>query len=260
MSYEQNSEMLNEEVNDEIKYTEDGAVEDQNEEFDPEQFKALQEEAERMRAALAKANREAKEYRLKAKEFEKAGFTPEELREIREKEERRKLQELERKQDFNKLKETLTSQFQQKEKEYQAQIESLRSSMEKTLIQRDVTSAIAKNEGIEPLLRPHVESRVKLMENEDGTLVARVVDSDGSPMFNAKGEYMTVEEYVATLKEDEVFGAAFRGRGQSGGGTRPAPTNGRKVAPTKRRSEMTDDDVRAFVDEYGWDEFHKLPV
>jgi hypothetical protein len=167
---------------------------------------------------------------------------------------------MERKGDFNKLKETLTREFSEKEKQYQSRIEQLQSSMEKTLVQREVVGAIAKHEGIQPLLQPHVERNVKLMENDDGTMVARVIDSDGSPMFNSKGEYMAVEEYVASLREHDDFGAAFRGRQQSGSGSRPAPTNGKQAIPKKPRSEMTQKERESFVNQYGWDAYHELPI
>ena len=253
-NYEENGEMLEE--NEEQQYEE----EQQTQEVDYEKYKALEEEAQKMRDYLRKANDEAKNYRLKAKQYEEAGFSPEELKELKEKEYQRQQKELERKGDFNKLKETLTREFSEKEKQYQSRIEQLQSSMEKTLVQREVTSAIAKHEGIETLLQPHVERNVKLLENDDGTMVARVIDTDGSPKFNSKGEYMSVDEFVASLREHDDFGVAFRGRGQSGSGTRQAPTDGRKAIPKKARSEMTDTERRDFVGKFGWDEYHKLPI
>lgn len=253
--YEENGEMLENEEND--QHEED---QEQHQEVDYEKYKALEEEAQKMRAYLKKSNEEAKNYRLKAKAYEEVGYSPEELKEIREKEEKRKMRELENKQDFNKLKETLTTQFEQEKQQYESKIQSLQSSMEKTLIQRDVTSAIAKNEGIETLLRPHIESNVKLMENDDGTLVPRVIDSDGSPKFNSKGEYMSVDEFVATLREHDDFGVAFRGRQASGAGTKQAATNGKQPVSKKPRSQMNDSERRDFVQKHGWDAYHQLPI
>lgn len=252
--YNESDEMSqeNEEINQEQESSE--------QEVSVEDYQNLQNELEQLRKWHKKSNEEAKNYRLKAKAYEEAGYSPDELKELKEKEEKRKMKELESKQDFNKLKETLTTQFQTKEQEYQQRIEQLQTSMEKTLIQRDVTSAIAKHEGIETLLRPHVEANVKLMDNDDGTMVARVIDSDGSPRFNSKGEYMSVDEYVAGLREHDDFGVAFRGRGQSGSGTRQAPTNGKQPVAKKPRSEMDQKEREAFVEKYGWDAYHELPI
>lgn len=239
----------------------------QEQQVSAEDYQKLQAELEQLRKWQKKSNEEAKNYRLKAKAYEEAGFSPEELKELKEKEYQRQQKELERKGDFNKLKETLQTEFSEKEKQYQSRIEQLQSSMEKTLIQRDVTSAIAKYEGIQPLLQPHVERSVKLMENDDGSMVARVVDADGNPEFNGKGDYLTVDEFVASLREHDDFGAAFRGRGQSGSGTRQAHTEVRKAGKTglenKPRSQWTQADRQKFRDVYGdnWiEEYEKIPL
>lgn len=254
-TYDENNEMLDENLE-----SEENQDVEETQEVDYEKYKALEEEAQKMREYLKKANEEAKNYRLKAKQYEEAGYSPDELKELRRKEMERQQKELERKGDFNKLREQLTTEFQRKEEEYKKQIESLKSSMEKTLIQRDVTAAIAKHDGIETLLRPHVENNVRLVENDDGTMVARVFDSDGSPMFNSRGEYMTVDEYVASLREHEDFGVAFRGRGQSGSGSRSASTGGKQPIPKKHRSEMDDKEREEFIKTYGWDAYYELPV
>jgi len=252
---EQNDEMSNEE-----QYEESEQQGEEEQQISPEEYQKMQNELEQLRKYQKKANEEAKNYRLKAKAYEEAGYSPEELKELREKEYQRQQKELERKGDFNKLKETLTREFTEKEKQYQSRIEQLQNSMEKTLVQREVVSAIAKHDGIETLLQPHVERNVKLMENDDGTMVARVMDKDGSPAFNSKGEYMSVDDYVASLREHDDFGVAFRGRQQSGSGTRSAPTNGKQAVPKKARSEMTNKEREAFVSQYGWEEYHKLPI
>ena len=254
--YEENNEMLENE-NEELHEDQEGG---QEQEISIEDYQRMQNELEQLRKYQKKANEEAKNYRLKAKAYEESGFSPEELKELREKEIQRQQKEMERKGDFNKLKETLAREFSEKEKQYQSRIEQLQSSMEKTLVQREVVSAIAKHDGIETLLQPHVERNVKLMENDDGTMVARVVDPDGSPMFNSKGEYMSVDEYVASLREHDDFGVAFRGRQQSGSGSRPAPTNGKQAIPKKPRSEMTQREREDFVNKFGWDAYHELPI
>ena len=255
----------------ENEYVEDDVVEEnENEEsvneeesqaVSYEDFKALQEEKERMAKYLEKANKEAKNYRLKAKDYEEIGMSPEEIKELREKQDRAKQRELEKKGDWEKLKSQLTEQFEQERQQYESQLTKMKKSMETTLVQKEVLGAISKHEGIPTLLEPHVKSAVQLVEEEDGSMVPRVIDSDGSPRFNTKGDYMSVDEYVASLREHEDFGVAFRGRQASGSGSKSSSsTGGQRPVPKKKRSEMDMNDKRAFMKEYGIDEYEKLPL
>lgn len=233
---------------------------EQEQEFDPEEFKRLKEEFERTKSYLEKANREAKDRRLKLREYEEAGMSPEEIKELREKQEKQKFREMERKGEWEKLKSQLTETYQQELSKKDEELQKMRQSMERNLVDREVTAAIAKHDGIDLFLRPHVRESVKLVEDDNGNLVPRVVDSDGSPKFNSKGDYMGVDEFVASLREHEEFGLAFKGRGQSGAGTKSAATNGNKPIPKKKRSDMSMDEKRAFMKEYGIDEYERLPL
>ena len=102
--YEENNEMLENE-NEELHEDQEGG---QEQEISIEDYQRMQNELEQLRKYQKKANEEAKNYRLKAKAYEESGFSPEELKELREKEIQRQQKEMERKGDFNKLKETLT--------------------------------------------------------------------------------------------------------------------------------------------------------
>lgn len=81
------------------------------------------------------------------------------------------------------------------------------------------SEAIAKHQGNPALLLREVESHLDVAELEDGTIHAYVKDVDGNPLLNDEGEVMAVDEFVATLREEPDFQAAFRGSGHSGGGT-----------------------------------------
>lgn len=225
-----------------------------------EEYEKLKEEFDRTRQYLEKANKEAKNYRLKAKEYEEAGMSPEEIKELREKQQKAKEKELERKGEWEKLKSQLQDQFESEKQQYEQKLQQMQSTLEKNLIQKEVTSAISNHDGITSLLRPHVESAVQLVEEEDGNMVPRVVDTDGSPKFNNKGDYMTVDEYVESLKQHEDFGVAFKGRGQSGGGTKGAGTGGAKPTPKKKRGDMSEGEKREYISNYGFEAYEQLPI
>ena len=71
---------------------------------------------------------------------------------------------------------------------------------------------------------------------------------------------MSVDEFVATLREHDDFGVAFRGRQASGAGTKQAATNGKQPVNKKPRSQMNDSERRDFVQKHGWDAYHQLPI
>lgn len=81
------------------------------------------------------------------------------------------------------------------------------------------SEAIAKHQGNPALLLREVEAHLDVAELDDGSLHAYVRDEDGNPVLNDAGEVMEVEEFVATLREQPDFQAAFKGTGHSGSGT-----------------------------------------
>lgn len=254
---EENQEYVEDDVIDE---NEEQEVENNEESYvSAEEFERLKEEKEKIAQYLQKANNEAKQYRLKAKEYEEAGMSPDEIKELREKQEKQRQKELEKKGEWEKLKSQLQQDYESKLSEKDQEVQRVYTLMEKNFVGREVEGAISKHDGISTLLRPHVESAVKLIE-EDGEFVARVVDKDGSPKFNSQGDYMSVEEFVGSLKEDEDFGLAFRGRGQSGGGTKSSAGAGNAPAPKKSRGNMSMDEKGAYIKQYGIEEYNKLPL
>ena len=85
------------------------------------------------------------------------------------------------------------------------------------------SEAIAKHQGNPALLLREVEANLDVAELEDGTIHAYVKDEGGNPLLNDQGEVMAVDEFVATMKEQPDYQAAFKGNGQSGSG---APSDG----------------------------------
>lgn len=95
---------------------------------------------------------------------------------------------------------------------------SLRSALEKRLVDAEATAALASAKGAPKVLLPHIKSQTKVVQ-EDGEYVVYVVDSKGNPRIgDAKGSPMTIAQLVEEMKQDPDFARNFDGTGSSGGG------------------------------------------
>lgn len=152
---------------------------------------------------------------------------------------RLKLKELEQeKQDSD----AAAREYQQRLQGTEETLEQLKARVEGTEKQAAVERAISDHGGIPELLRPVLEGSAQVTES--GVMV---------------GE-KPVSDYVAELKADPRYGGAFRGLGQQGGGTRNASTGGAKPMPNKKRSQMSENEKRTFISEYGFDNYQNLPI
>jgi hypothetical protein len=110
-------------------------------------------------------------------------------------------------------------------KESDGKLQTMQSVLRKHLIEGEAVKAVAAAGGEPDLLLPHVREKCLLVE-EDGHYVVRVVDAEGDPRTNARGEFMTVADLVEELRKSPVFGRAFAADQKSGSGTRSTTGNG----------------------------------
>ncbi len=96
-----------------------------------------------------------------------------------------------------------------------------RRAMEQEKIDSSLTAEIARQKGIPKLLLPIARSVVKVIE-EDGEFVTRVIDRDGDPRVNGKGEPMTIGDLITEMKNDAEISYAFESEGRAGSGSSPA--------------------------------------
>lgn len=134
-----------------------------------------------------------------------------------------------------KMKVDMEAQFGSQIATKDGEIVAMRGSLEKYLITAEATSAIAAAEGEAILLMPHVQSKVKVF-NEDGNYIARVIDKDGDPRGDGKGGFMTIAGLVAEMKKDPVFARAFKASGNTGGGM---PPKGQQNTNTNTGEKLT---------------------
>jgi Skp family chaperone for outer membrane proteins len=99
------------------------------------------------------------------------------------------------------------------------ELQSVKAQLSEVLIDRAALEALSKAGGEAELLMPHVRSRLSLQEH-DGKLVTVVLDKDGQTarISPAQGStaLMTVDELVAELKANPVYGRAFAGNPNTG--------------------------------------------
>lgn len=125
--------------------------------------------------------------------------------------------------DFETRERQLIEKHTQELEKEQKRSEKLQGALEEALIDSAAVKAIEKAGGNTTLLLPHVKDRVKIVEESDGSFSAQVVDAKGNPVVgDGKGNPMSVEQLIGTMKEDAAFGGAFKASGNSGSGADPA--------------------------------------
>lgn len=133
------------------------------------------------------------------------------------------------------LEDQLKSSFSQKEKElvekYENEIqtrsqkeEKLRNQLHQQLVVSKATEALSKKapDAVD-LLLPHVQSRVKVEDREDGELGVIVLnDEGGTRLSSASGNNnpMSIAEYVDEMAKDPKYATVFSGSNQRGSGSK----------------------------------------
>lgn len=221
-----------------------------------------------LKTALRKEREARDALDKKVKAWERAGKTPEEIEELIAKAAEAEEEKLRSAGQWDKLKDQMNEKHAKEIKGLKDQIAAkdneigtVKKSLEAHLVDAQATAAIAANKGTAKLLLPHVQRHVRVIE-KDGKYVTQVVDEKGDPRVDSKGNPLTIEQFVAEMRDDDVYGRAFEGNGQSGGGTPPGGGNGGGGNPSKtRRSELkTEKDRADFIDAHGLDAYRSLPA
>lgn len=222
------------------------------------QFESLREEHEKTKLYLNKANKEAKERRLALKELEENGLSIEEAVNLKKRLEEEEREKAVKKGDIEKIKEQLTSSFEKEKGELMTKVERMQKSLYENLVSAKANEAISEAGGVPKLLMPFVQKYAQVQE-EDGKYAVRILDDDGEVRFNSRGDYMTINDYVAELRSDEVFGRAFMVDFKSGGGSKPNGATGGKSGKITNRSKMTTAQKIEYIRENGQDGYLALP-
>lgn len=125
--------------------------------------------------------------------------------------------------EFDKIKAQIIEKHAGELEAERAKLTKKDRAIERFLVDAAATRAIAEAKGSAGLLLPHVRASVKVVEEGDEYTV-RIVDAKGDPRVNAKGDYLSIADLVAEMRESEIYGRAFEATGAGGSG---APSNGK---------------------------------
>lgn len=239
------------------------AVTDNPEKDTPKENKSTNkefEELERTRKALEKVNEESKNRRLKLREWEELGVDSETVKKWKEDREKAELEAMEEERRYQEIIERTRSEANTDVQKAQEQREAMKQQLESYLVDKNITEAIAAEEGVPRLLQSVAKQYVKTVQNEAGEYSTVVVDEEGIPRKSEREEPMTIRDLVSSFKEDPDLRYAFKAPKVSGadvsGSDNSATT---RSAPRKHRSKMNPKEQRDYVAKYGYEEFRKLP-
>jgi DNA-directed RNA polymerase subunit F len=96
------------------------------------------------------------------------------------------------------------------------------------------------------LLLPHVERVLRVVEDEDGDFVPRIVDTKGNERMGRNGDPMTVAEFLQELSAKDEFSTAFDAPNSSGSGAPKGGNRGSNATGDVRISEADARDVQKY--------------
>lgn len=191
---------------------------------DPVDGHALEDVAG-LKNTLSGIQKERTEARERLKRFD--GLDPDKARE-----DRARVEEMADWTPDDKVKQLMADQNKQVMEKHAAEMEAERAKSAKSreqlgklLVQGEAHAALSRHKmakGGAELLMPHIVSQVKLVANEAGDLIPRVMSADGTERISLKPNSgatpMGIEELVETMKDSDTFALAFAGSGASGSG------------------------------------------
>jgi len=136
-----------------------------------------------------------------------------------------------RKQMEKQLSDSFASKEKQLTDKYSSELggvtkkyEATKGQLHHTLVDAQLIAAISSEKGIPDLLVPALRSHIKMVENEDGTWDARVIDKEGTERLSSKSgagssDRMSIAELVQEMKRSQTFARAFDGNGTGGSGS-----------------------------------------
>lgn len=168
--------------------------------------------------------------------------------------------------DDEALQKKLEKQRKELERKYQADLEaerskiaSMESKIQETVLLGQARETITKYEGAPDLLLDVVRKATKVVE-QDGGYKVTVVDEDGDPRFNNRGEYMTLDDFVQDLRNHDTYGLAFKAPKRQGAGVQNQGGSAKKADPTVglRKSQMTMNERQDFIAKHGFAKYKEI--
>lgn len=186
------------------------------------------EDTSGLKSALQKEREAAKNAAKQANAWVSLGKTPEEIQELLEAQRKADEDKATKNGEWEKLKVQMQEQSANERQKLEQALKAKDGAIERYLIDAQAVAAISELKGVPALLLPHVKAAVKVVD-DDGEYVTRVVDAQGNPRVNAKGDFLTIKDLVSEMRQSEVFGRAFEASGTTGTGSRPSTASGSRT-------------------------------
>jgi hypothetical protein len=203
-----------------------------------------------LKSALEKERALRKEATKTLDEFRKLGESPEAASTIMEdlRQQANKAAGVDQR-TLDKAKAEIEAAYKAKEATWTAQVQHMESSLADFMVSGEAEREIAAQNGNSLLLMPHVKSQVKVLKDGD-KYVARVLDKDGDPRINGRGEPMRIADLIGEMKSHESFGAAFKVEPKAGSGKQPG-TVGNQPSGTPSSASSPRDKILAGLEKRG---------
>lgn len=190
-----------------------------------------------LKSALQKEREAAKQAQKQASAWAQLGKTPEEIQQLVEAQRKAEEDKALKGGEWEKLKAQMLEQTAKEREKLETALKAKDSAIERYLIDAQATAAISEMKGVPALLLPHVKAAVKVIE-DGGEFVTRVIDAQGNPRVNAKGEFLSIKDLVSEMRQSEIFGRAFEATGTSGSGAQGGGKGGDAGKKTLTRSQF----------------------
>lgn len=208
-----------------------------------------------VKAALARANKEAGDRRKAIQQWEALGKSPEEISELLEAQEEAEQRKAEQKGEWEKLRTQLQEKHTQALGEKDEVIAGLEKQLDRLIIDHAIVEGASEHEGFADLLPKHARDFIRI-EQENGSRRAIVVDEKGERRINDDGSDMTISELVGWMKTQERYHPLFKGNGVAGGGAGGGSGAG-GAGHRKSLKDMTEQEKMDFIDQHGQEEYEK---
>ena len=101
---------------------------------------------------------------------------------------------------------------------------------------------MAAAEGSTELLMPHVQAKVKVIE-EDGDFAVRIVDATGNPRVDGKGNFLSITDLVSEMRQNPIYAPGFP---KAQGSNAPGSTSVQRGASAKGKIDGTPEERTAY--------------
>ena len=190
------------------------------------------EDTSGLKSALDKERKTARELERQSTAWKSLGKTPEEIQALVEAQTQAETDKLAKNGEWDKLRGQMNDKHAQELAAVTGKVADKDKALSKYLVDASATAAIAAAKGVPELLLPHVRASVKVIE-ENGDYAVRIIDANGNPRVNGKGEFLSINDLVGEMRGSEIFGRAFEGSGATGGGSSSTQSKGSPKSVTR---------------------------